>query len=222
MTDMDRILRKFKEDTITALGDNLICLLHHGSRAKGEAHDESDYDVIAIIKEADDNIFQAIRNLFERNPRISSYVLSVHDLETLPKAHFLEFMHAKPLYGKIRVEKPTVEDVKQYLGYSRREEMHRIRHYLLHPHSREKKAKYIYYGLKSVYIYLSFLAFIESGRLPPTRRQTIACFKHRKECSIGVKLLRILDSWKSYKGKVAKNPDRYLFMLEKFFRNASP
>ena len=131
-------------------------------------------------------------------------------------------MYAKQLYGKIRVDVPTPEEVKQYLSHSRREEMSMIRHYLLHPHPRGKKAKYIYYGLKFVYLYLSYLAFMESGRLPPTRKQTIAYFEHRKRCSQGTKLLRALDNWSSYKDKVAKNPDPYLFMLEKFLRNASP
>lgn len=217
---MDENLRKFKNEAIAKLGNNLVCLLHHGSRAKGEAYPESDYDVILIARKVNEDVLKTIRNLFERNPLLSAYLLSLHDLKTMPKGHLLEFMYAKPLYGEINVEIPTAEEVKQYLNHSRREEMSIIRHYLLFPHPRKKKAKYAYYWLKSVYIHLSFLAFIESGKLPSTRKQTIAYFEKKKEYSNGVKLLQILDNWNANKAKVAKNPDRYLFMLERFFRNA--
>jgi len=219
---MDAILCKFKNEAVDTLGGNLVCLLHHGSRAKGEARRESDYDVIVVIKEVNENVLKKFQNLYERNPCISSYVLSVRDLETMPKAHLLEFMYAKPLYGKIKLKRPTADDVRQYLGFTRREEMHRIRHYLLHPHPPEKKAKYIYYGLKFVSIYLSFFAFTESRKLPQTRKQTIAYFENKKAFSIGVKLLKILDNWNAHKDKVAKNPDYYLFMLDRFFRNSHP
>lgn len=33
---MDENLRRFKNEVINALGGNLVCLLHHGSRVRGE------------------------------------------------------------------------------------------------------------------------------------------------------------------------------------------
>jgi len=112
--------------------------------------------------------------------------------------------------------------VRQYLSHKRRDELDVLRHWLTLPHPPERKAKNAYYWLKFVYLYLSYLAFYKSGKLPPTRKSTIAYFKNRKGYSHGVKLLQILDNWEAHKDKVAKNPDRYLFMLEKFFRSASP
>jgi hypothetical protein len=117
---------------------------------------------------------------------------------------------------------PTSEEVKQYLSHSRQDELFSVRHWLVLPHAAERKAKMAYYEMKFVYVYLSYLAFIETEKLPPTRRQAIAYFENRKEFADGFKLLRILDNWMSYKDKVDKNPDRYLFMLEKFLRNARP
>jgi len=219
---MDKILRKFRDDALTELGDNLVCLLHHGSRAKCEAHVESDYDSIILVKEVDEKTIKTVRDLLKKNPLFTTYLLSLHDIKSLPKGHLLEFVFAKPLYGDFKTEIPTSEEVKQYLSHSRREELCSIRHWLLLPHPIEKKAKVAYYELKFVSVYLSYLAFFETGDLPPTRKQTIAYFEHRKGYSQGVKLLRILDNWASYREKVAKNPDQYLFMLEEFFRNASP
>jgi len=219
---MDKILQKFRDDAKTALGSNLICLVHHGSRAKCEAHAESDYDSIIIVKKLNAKTIKTVQNLLQSNPGFTSYLLSLHDIKGLPKGHLLEFVYAKPLYGRLKVKTPTSEEVTQYLSHSRRDELFSIRHYLTLPHPSEKKARTAYYWLKFVYVYLSYLAFIETGKLPATRKQTIAYFENRKGYSKGVKLLRILDNWASYKGKVGKNPDHYLFMLEKFFRNASP
>jgi len=218
----DKILSKFREDALTALSSNLVCLLHHGSRAKCEAHVESDYDSIIIVKQVNEKTIKTIQNLLHGNPKFTTYLMSLRDIESLPKGHFLEFFHAKPLYGRVRVKTPTSEEVSQYLNHSRREELTSIRHWLMLPHPTEKKAKVAYYELKFVYIYLSYLAFIKSGEMPSTRKQTIAYFERRKGYSQGIKLLRILDNWASNKEKVAKNPDHYLFMLEKFFRNANP
>jgi len=219
---MDKILRKFRDDAVTSLGSNLVCLLHHGSRAKCEAHAESDYDSIILVKKVSAKTIKTVQNLLQSNLGFTTYLLSIRDVECFPKGHLLEFMRAKPLYGKFRVDIPTAEEVKQYLNHSRREELFSIRHWLVLPHTLERKARVAYYELKFAYVYLSFLAFIETGELPRTRKQTIAYFEHRGEYSLGIKLLSILDNWTRYKDKVAENPDRYLFMLERFFRNASP
>ncbi len=218
---MDAILHKFKSDVIATLGDNLVCLMHHGSRAKGEAYRESDYDAIIIVKKVNEKVLNTFRNLLERNPRFTTYLLSLRELKTLPRGHLLQFMYAKPLYGEVTVGVPTKEEVKQYLGHSRSEVLSNMRHWLL-PHPLERKARLTYYLLKNVYIYLSYLAFCESGKLPPTRKHTIDYFKKRKDYDYKVKLLKILDNWNVHKDKVAKNPDRYLFMVERFFRNAYP
>lgn len=219
---MGAIMQEFKNDAEATLGDNLVCLLHHGSRAKGEALPESDYDVIIIVKKINEKILHTVRNLFDRHPHFSTYLLSLSDIKTLPRAHLLEFMYAKPLYGKIRVGLPTRAEAKQYISHSRRDWLDTLRHTLLFPHPSDRKARLAYYLLKNVYIYLSYLAFCESGKLPPTRKQTISYFEKRKDYAYGVRLLQMLDNWSAHKDKVAKNPDHYLFQLEKFFRNVQP
>lgn len=222
MIFMDKILRKFRDDALALLGSNLVCLMHHGSRAKCEAHAESDYDSIIVTRKVDVAVIKTVRNLLQRNPNFTTYLLGLHELESLPKGHLLEFQHARPLYGKFSVKTPTKEDVRQYLAHSRRDELFSIRHWLVLPHQIERKARMTYYEMKFVYVYLSFLAFVETGKLPLTRKQTIAHFNHREKYSQGIKLLHILDDWTNHKDKVAKNPDHYLFMLEKFFREARP
>lgn len=47
---MDEILIRLRDDLLKALGDNLICLLQTGSRERGEATEESDYDVFLGVQ----------------------------------------------------------------------------------------------------------------------------------------------------------------------------
>jgi predicted nucleotidyltransferase len=222
MNIMDKVLREFKKEALAALGDDLVCLLHHGSRAKGEAHAESDYDVIIVVKKTDTKVLSSLRKVIQRHANLSTYLLTLRDLQTLPKGHLLEFTHARPLYGTIRVDTPLPEDAEQYIGHMRRDELDSVRHYLLHPHPTERKVKRVYYGLKSTYIYLSFLAFSKSGKLPKTRKETIAYFRHMKPYRDGVRLLQLFDNWTIKEAAVTKDPDRYLLMLENFLKDVLP
>lgn len=219
---VDDILERFKNDVLKFLGDSLVCLLHHGSRAKGEARPDSDYDSVIVTKRVTKEIIKSLQDIFSNYPHFSFYLLSLDDLETMPRDHYLEFQYAKPLYGKLKIKLPTKEEVVRYLNHKRRDILHIIRHTIILPHSIERKAKLVYFSLKDVYVYLSYLAFSEAGKLPPTRKQTILYYKKRKRHDLGTRLLLILDNWDSYREDVARNPEPYLLLLEEFFRKSRP
>jgi len=218
MSNSDGILESFKEDVLEALQDNLVCLLHHGSRAKGEARPDSDYDSVIITRKVSEEVISRLQTVFLKYPQFSSYLLSLNELKTMPKGQCLQFLYAKPLYGTLDVELPTKEETVNYITHKSRDTLDTIRHMLIFPHPLKRKTKLVYYSLKDVYICLSYLAFSEKGKLPLTRKQTIAYFKQQKKQSLGIRLLEILDSWNSYKEEIAKAPDPYLFLLEEFFR----
>jgi len=218
MLNSDEILESFKRDVVKALQNNLVCLLHHGSRAKGEARADSDYDSVIIVKQMNKHVIKILKDVFSKYPQFSFYLLSLDDLETMPKSHYLEFLYSKPLYGSLELKSPTREDVINYINHRRRDLLAVIRHELILPHSDERKIRRVYLVLKDVYICLSYLAFSECGILPSTRKQTIAYYTKQKRHSLGIHLLKILDNWDSYKEDVIKNPDSYLLLLEEFFR----
>ena len=220
LSDTDDILESFKEDVLKFLGDNLVCLLHHGSRAKGEARPDSDYDSVIITKRVNEEVIKSLQDIFSKHPRFSFYLLSLYDLKTMPRGHYLEFLYAKPLYGSLEMKLPTKEEVINYINHKRRDTLATIRHTLILPHPNERRARLLYYALKDVYIHLSYLAFSECGKLPSTRKQTIDYFKQQKRESLGTRLLEILDNWDSYKEDVANNPESYLLLLEEFFRKS--
>jgi hypothetical protein len=219
MSGSGDILQSFKDDVLGVLQGNLVCLLHHGSRAKGEARPDSDYDSVIITNKMNREVITSLQLVFLKYRQFSLYLLSFDELKTMPRGHCLEFLYAKPLYGSLDMELPTKEETLSYVAYRSRDVLDMIHHTLTLPHPTERKAKLVYYSLKDTYICLSYLAFSYEGKLPQTRRQTIAYFRKKKEQVLGISLLEILDNWDSYKLDVASSPEPYLFLLEEFFRD---
>jgi hypothetical protein len=218
MSEKGDVLKSLREDVLGALQSNLLCLLHHGSRAKGEARPDSDYDSVIITKKMNKEVITSLQRVFLKYPQFSLYLLNLDELNTMPRGHRLEFLYAKPLYGSLGLELPTKEETVSYIAHKRRDTIDTIRHMLILPHSTERKVKLVYYSLKDAYICLSYLAFSEEGKLPLTRKQTIAYFKKKKKYSLGTRLLGILDNWDLHKEDVANTPDTYLYLLDEFFR----
>lgn len=215
-------IHKLREDMIKALGDNLVCLLRTGSRVRGEDTKESDYDVSLIVRTIDSSVIEKIRRAFSEYPNFSAYILSEHEFKTLPRGQLLQFLYVDRLYGDIEYELPTKEEVKQYISLLRKEWRDRLRHYLIFPHPQEKLRRNVRFAIKYAYLYLSYLVFLETGKLSRTRRQTIAYFKQQKRQDLGIRLLEILDDWDSYKDDIAENLESYLLLLEEFFRESHP
>jgi len=94
-------------------------MLRTGSRVRGEATEESDYDVSLIVRTIDSSVIEKIRRVFSDYPNFFAYVLSEHELETLPRAQLLQFLYVDKLYGDIEYELPTKEEVKHYISFVR-------------------------------------------------------------------------------------------------------
>jgi hypothetical protein len=218
MSEKGDVLQSFREDVLGALQSNLLCLLHHGSRAKGEARPDSDYDSVIVTKNISKEVITSLQTVFLKYPQFSLYLLSLDELKTMPRGQCLQFLYAKPLHGTLDVELPTKEETVNYIAHKRRDTLDTIRHMLTFPHPTERKTKLVYFSLKDAYICLSYLAFSEEGKLPLTRKQTIAYFKKKKKHRLGTRLLGILDDWDLHKEDVANTPDPYLYLLEEFFR----
>jgi predicted nucleotidyltransferase len=219
---MDEILTRLREDLLKELGEYLICLLQTGSRVRGEAAEESDYDVFLVLKFIDSSLIERMQRVFSNYPNLSAYTVSEHEFKTLPRAQLLQLLYSEKLHGDIEYELPTTEEVRNYLGLMHREWLDRIRHYLIIPHPRETLAKSVHLAMKYANLYLSYTVFLETGKLPKTRKQITAYFNQRKKHNLGVQLLKILDGWDSRRSDVAQEPKYYLFLLEKFFRESRP
>ena len=219
---MGEILTRLKDDLLKALRENLTCLLQTGSRVRGEATEESDYDVFLVLKSIDSSVIEKMQKVFSNYPNLSAYTVSQREFRTLPRAQLLQLLYSEKLHGDIEYELPTTGEVENYVGLMRREWLDRVRHYLIIPHSQDTLAKNVHLAVKYANLYLSYTVFLETGKLPKTRKQIIAYLGQRKKHSLGVQLLKIIDDWDSCKTDAAREPKSYLFLLEKFFRECRP
>jgi predicted nucleotidyltransferase len=211
-------LERLKDCIIEALNDNLVCILLTGSRIRGEEREDSDYDLAIIIVKIDEVVIAQLQSVFSDLTNYSVYLLDEEDLKTLPKAQFLQFIYSKKLYGDFDYSLPTRIDVTNYVEAIRRDWLDRIRHYLVIPHSQERRAKALLPALKMVYLTLSYLIYGKTGNLPRTRRDTIAFLGQKEDNTLGINLMEILEGWKSSKEKHLANPEQLLLQLEAFFR----
>lgn len=217
---MSRKLESFRDDLLHALGsDNVILIYHHGSRARGEARPDSDYDTILVLKEIDENILQQTRDVLLKHAGFQTYLLSQQDLKDLPHGQRLEFFEGDVLYGDLDLELPSKDHVLEEIRRSRLHSLEYLRHYLTLPHDQERKAKLVYFQLKDAYFYLRKICYCATGNLVSTRRELLLKLSELPiRHSLAAWCLTTLESYEEDKAKISEDPDQYLLRLERFFR----
>ncbi|MFB0543861.1 MAG: hypothetical protein ACETVR_03670, partial [Candidatus Bathyarchaeia archaeon] len=61
----------FRDKLVSTLSENLIYLVHTGSRVRGEARSDSDYDFTLIVSEIDKGVLDKIRDVLSDYSNIS-------------------------------------------------------------------------------------------------------------------------------------------------------
>ncbi len=83
-TQNDPVLRFFKTAVTNALGNRLCKVLLFGSRARGDATAESDYDLLVVVDKVDPSIVRGIddiagRALLDHGAVVSAFPIAEED-----------------------------------------------------------------------------------------------------------------------------------------------
>jgi len=210
----------FLNKLVSRLGENLVCLIHIGSRVRGEPRTDSDYDFTLIVSEVDKTVLDNIRDVLLGYPThaCAVYILDERDLKYFPKAPYLNFIHSQKVYGEYDFPKPSAEDIDTYVNTMRTNEIDAVRHYLTLPHDTSRVVRRIALSLKCAYICLTYLIYKETGILPKKRLETIDYLHKKGAHRLGITLLEILENWSIQEASVTAEPREYLHMLEEFWR----
>jgi len=203
---------------VQALGESLVCLFFMGSRSRGDEREESDYDFIAIVSELSEERMLAMREAFSHLSGLSIYVLDGDDVRTLPKAEFLEFTRSRKLYGDFEYALPSKKDVLDYVVFCCREQLDAMRHYIILPHTNEKLGSVLYPSLKRASFYLSYLAYVQTGKLPMTRKDLLSYLESIGGHQLEIRMMRILVDWDSHEDEYLRNPLPLLLQIEALYR----
>jgi hypothetical protein len=214
-------IKSLRNRLVSTLGDNGMCLVHTGSRVRGESRANSDYDFTLFVSKVDEAVLDSINDALTDYPNVSVYILDKQDLMNFPSAMYLQFVYSKIVYGTFSFPKPTNEDIVSYVNMMKREEIDVFRHYLTRPHRTDKLTSRIALSLKHAYIVLTYIAYKDMHELPKTIAETIGFYKNRnaKEAVI---VLQTLANLSSQADKIAENPRKHLHLLEQFWRTLEP
>lgn len=218
---VERAREYFRDKLVSALGDNLFCLVNTGSRVRGEAKTDSDYDFTLFVSELDGKVLDSINDALTDYPNVSVYILDKQNLTYFPSAMYLQFVYSNIVYGTFSFPKPSIEDVVSYISIMKREEVDVFRHYLTRPHETDRVMSRIALSLKNAYIVLTYIIYKDTHELPKTKVETIGFYQNRND-KMAVAILQTLKNWSSEAEKIAENPRKYLHLLEQFWRTLEP
>jgi len=95
----DPILKRFRATLETAYGGRIERVVLYGSRARGDARDDSDYDVAVFLKDLDDRFAEMDR---------------LADMETALLSETGAFIHAMPFEAGSYAERtPLMHQIRQ-------------------------------------------------------------------------------------------------------------
>ena len=218
-------INAFRDRLVSTFGENLACLIHMGSRVRGEARVDSDFDFTLVLSEIDKSVLDGIRDVILdlqlEESDISLYILDKQELDSpkVPATH-LQFVYSETIYGKFDFPKPSVDDIDTYINMVKEYEVFAFRHYLIFPHNTKKLIRRIAISLKIAYFCLAYLIYKETGILPKTLVETINYLqkKDSPKLLLPITILKILENWSIQEALVTEKPRKYLHMLEEFWR----
>ncbi len=181
-----RLLEKLKE----RFGGRLVYLGLQGSYLRGEAGENSDIDIMAVLNELtleDMDAYRAVVEEMEESGRACGFICSREDLRCWNRCEIGHLLHTtKDLYGRLAELTPdySPEDVREYVRILVGNLYHGICHPYIHsadPLSGERlEAAY-----KQVFFILQNKQYLESGLWGGTKRELLGMLQEEDGALLG-------------------------------------
>lgn len=188
---------------VAALGQDLSALLWHGSRARGEANEESDYDMIVIVRRKTDDTLERLGGVFAGRPAWSAYIKTEEELRQYPMTGRLQFHHGLVvLHGSFTPPPVTREGLLEDLRSTATNLSHEARYRIVHGAAKReaapdrrawaaRTARWMYYQTKSAVMAMKVRELLASGRYPLTREH----LRQRLSDPAELALLDAVERW---------------------------
>lgn len=138
---MDKWLQQFKEKLLNEFGESIEFIGFQGSRARNEATENSDIDVVVIFDTLTINKVKRYEKVVETMPDrhlLCGFVGGMDDLEVWDKGDLFTFLNdTKTVYGQLSLPKISTEHVKNFVRSTAGDVYHMTLHNYLHGKSPE-------------------------------------------------------------------------------------
>lgn len=184
---LDRLIPECK----TAFGDRLLYVGLQGSYLRGEAHADSDIDIMLVLDRMtvdDMKTYQGILKQIGSYEKSCGFICGGEQLKRWNPLEVCQLMHTtKDLFGCLTDYLPnaTRADEINYVKYSLGNLYHELCHRYIHA-DRDKNRKKFRDSCKSIFFLLQNLHYLESGVFAVTKRElrSIASEKDRIVLSV--------------------------------------
>lgn len=162
---MNKWLQQFKEKLLNEFGETIQFIGLQGSRARNEATENSDIDVVVIFDTLTIDKLKryeaAVQTMPDRH-LLCGFVGGMDDLDTWDKADLFTFVYdTKTVYGHLPISKTTIttEHVKQFV----RSTAGNIYHMTLHNYLHGKSSEMIHGLFKNVRFAIQGKVFLQQN-----------------------------------------------------------
>lgn len=230
MADLPRIAlaelpeeeREVAQALIEALGDDLAALAWQGSWARGEANEESDHDLLLVMRRMDSDILGKLAAVFRGREHWSTYIKTEEELRNYPAHGRCQFS-----YGMLLVhgdfEPPPVErenllaDLRNFIN----EITHQARYRVIHKADPEldtedhgRHARLLHYWAKMGVLALKSRELLQGRDYPVTRE----ALRERITDETELALIDLVDLWPEFRPLYEADFMPMALLMDRFVR----
>ena len=179
MFDLDRYLHDLISNCRTVFGDRLLYVGLQGSYLRGEAHENSDIDVMVILDRLSVQDMDRYREILKRigfYERSCGFICGRDELFRWNPLEVCQLRHTtKDLYGTLADYLPSAkwEDEVNYVKLSLGNLYHELCHRYIHA-DRERNVAAFRGTCKAVFFLMQNLHYLESSRFIITKKELMA------------------------------------------------
>jgi len=161
-----------------AFGERLAYVGLQGSYFRGEAHEDSDIDIMVVVEDlsvADMDAYRQIINTLESPEKSCGFICSTADLYAWNPLEIFHVLNSTlDCYGNLSnlIPEYTRQDIVNFVRFSLNNLYHELCHRYIHA-SREKNVMNLPFTMKGTFFILQNLHYLKSGRFIRTKSELL-------------------------------------------------
>ena len=176
MFDLDKYMKNYLDEAKAVYGERLLYVGLQGSYLRGEAHENSDIDVMVVIDGfcvKDMDLYKEILNKIGYSEKSCGFICGKEEINAWTPLETLQLLQTtKDLYGNLEglLPKATRQDEITYVKTSLGNIYHELCHRYIHA-DREKSVQKFRGTCKGFFFLIQNMHYLESGEFVKTKRE---------------------------------------------------